>query len=154
MRFKVIVCTKCGRARGARADSKRVTCIKCGAILKVEEAKAYLTTDSESELAVGVAEVNARLQLRKGGDKKDIPHPSTVKAELCIRKAKRTYEQLIEDLGKRTGTFSFDDILALFAKEQGVVRSDIDEKEILNIIDRLKTKGFLVEPRDRLYRLI
>jgi len=153
MRFKVIVCSRCGRARGARTDSKKVTCSKCGTVIKVKEAKAYQTTDSEQELAAGVAEVNATLQLRKDGEKEDIPHPSSVRIGAGTKKARRkTVEHMIEELGKKRDTFSFEDILTLLSKEQGIARSDIDEGEILRLIDGLKTKGVLIEPRDGTYR--
>lgn len=64
MRFKVVVCSGCGWARGVRSGSKRVSCPRCGAVIKVQEAVAYFETDSEGDLVRGVADVNERLHRR------------------------------------------------------------------------------------------
>ena len=151
MRFKVIVCNKCGRARGARTASKRVTCNRCGAVIKVKEARAYLTTDSEQELAAGVAEINAELQLRKGGSREDIPDP----VKIGTRKARgEDLEKLILDLGKEKDRFTLEDIQNKFKHDFGVDNSILDERNMIRILDVMKEKGLLMEFRDGAYRLV
>ena len=151
MRFKVIVCNKCGRARGARTASKRVTCNRCGAVIKVKEARAYLTTDSEQELAAGVAEINAELQLRKGGSREDIPDP----VKIGTRKARgEDLEKLILDLGKEKDRFTLEDIQNKFKHDFGVDNSILVERNMIRILDVMKEKGLLMEFRDGAYRLV
>jgi hypothetical protein len=165
MRFKVVVCSRCGRARGVRSDSKRSSCHKCGATIKVREARAYLTTDSEKELAQGVAEVNAQLQQSRRKRKKGRRRKGT--KGTCRSKGKggrRTkakgrgkralYKEIILTLSTREGVFSFDEVLKAISKARLVPISKIDETEVAKILDELMDKGLIYEPRNGVYRRI
>jgi secreted Zn-dependent insulinase-like peptidase len=64
LKYGVIVCPKCGRARGVESIRKTVTC-QCGRVIKVGRMKLQYPTDSPLELADIVGKVNASL---KGGE--------------------------------------------------------------------------------------
>ncbi len=61
MKYGVIVCPKCGRARGVESSRKTTTC-QCGRQIKLARMKLRFVTDSPHELAQMVAEVNASLK--------------------------------------------------------------------------------------------
>lgn len=71
-RYGVIVCPKCGMAKGVEADKKTTTC-QCGRDIDMKRVKIMLLTDSPLELADLVAKANA--SLRGGG-----PMPSEKKS--------------------------------------------------------------------------
>jgi len=64
LRYGVVVCPKCGRARGVETVRKTVTC-QCGRVIKVGRMKLLYPTDSPLDLADIVGKVNASL---KGGE--------------------------------------------------------------------------------------
>lgn len=64
MKYGVVICPRCGRARGVEATRKTATC-QCGRIIKVGRMKLQYPTDSPLELAEIVGKVNAAL---KGGE--------------------------------------------------------------------------------------
>ena len=72
MKYGVIVCPKCGMARGVESDKKTTTC-QCGRKIDLTHMKLRYMTDSPLELAASVAKANAAL--RGGG-----PMPSERKS--------------------------------------------------------------------------
>jgi len=65
MKYAVIVCPSCGKARGAESGRKTVTCL-CGRVIDVPKVKFHYETDSPLDLANAVAQANA---LILGGEK-------------------------------------------------------------------------------------
>ena len=72
MKYGVIVCPKCGMARGIEAKKKTTTC-QCGRKIDLRHMKLRFMTDSPLELAGSVAKANEAL--RGGG-----PMPSERKS--------------------------------------------------------------------------
>lgn len=64
MKYGVIVCPKCGMAKGIEAAKKTTTC-QCGREIEMARVKLMFPTDSPMELAESVAKANAAL---RGGD--------------------------------------------------------------------------------------
>lgn len=64
MKYGVIVCPKCGMAKGVEASKKTTTC-QCGREIGMSRVKLKFPTDSPMELADLVAKANAAL--RGGG---------------------------------------------------------------------------------------
>jgi hypothetical protein len=60
LKYGVIICPKCGKARGVESVRKTVTC-QCGRKIKLARMKLQFMTDSPLELAEIVAKVNASL---------------------------------------------------------------------------------------------
>lgn len=71
MKYGVIICPKCGKARGVESRRKTTTC-QCGRKIILTRMKLQFPTDSPHELANIVGKVNASL---KGGG----PMPSAKK---------------------------------------------------------------------------
>jgi hypothetical protein len=64
MKYGVIVCPKCGMAKGVESAKKTTTC-QCGREIDMSRVKIMFLTDSPRVLAESVAQVNA--SLRGGG---------------------------------------------------------------------------------------
>lgn len=64
MKYGVIVCPKCGMARGVETSRKTTTC-QCGREIVMARTKVMFQTDSPIELAESVGKANAAL---KGGE--------------------------------------------------------------------------------------
>lgn len=56
----MIICPKCGMAKGVEADKKTTTC-QCGREIDMKRVKLKFMTDSPLELADSVAQANAAL---------------------------------------------------------------------------------------------
>ncbi len=65
MRYALIVCPACGKARGVESRRKTTTC-HCGRKIDVPKAKPHYETDSPLDLAHAVAQANAQIL---GGEK-------------------------------------------------------------------------------------
>ncbi|MEM0344010.1 MAG: DUF1922 domain-containing protein [Thermoplasmata archaeon] len=61
MRYGVIVCPKCGMARGVETAKKTTTC-QCGREIRLGRIKFHFKTDSPAELAEAVRRANAALR--------------------------------------------------------------------------------------------
>ena len=64
MAYVVIVCSRCRLARGAPEHARTASCPSCKRKLRVPELKKYHRTESLTELAEAIGQLNARL---KGG---------------------------------------------------------------------------------------
>jgi hypothetical protein len=64
-KYGVIVCPKCGMARGVETAKKTTTC-QCGKEIHLDRVKTMFLTDSPIELADSVAAANASL---RGGER-------------------------------------------------------------------------------------
>lgn len=60
MKYGVIICPKCGRARGVEAGKKTTTC-QCGREMNLSRVKLKFPTESPMELAKIVGQVNEAL---------------------------------------------------------------------------------------------
>lgn len=61
MKFGVIVCPKCKRAKGVDLSYKTTRCIRCGKVLKLENLKIFYETNSQGELQNAIGHMNAKL---------------------------------------------------------------------------------------------
>jgi len=61
MRFGVIVCPKCKRAKGVDLSYKTTKCIKCNKTLEIKGMKILYKTNSEIELRQKLGLINAEL---------------------------------------------------------------------------------------------
>ncbi|OGS56292.1 MAG: hypothetical protein A3K60_07530 [Euryarchaeota archaeon RBG_19FT_COMBO_56_21] len=64
MKYGVIVCPRCGMAKGVETNKKTTTC-QCGREIKLRRMKLRFQTDSPMELAGSVARANAAI---RGGE--------------------------------------------------------------------------------------
>jgi len=61
MKFGIIVCSKCKRAKGVDLSYKTTKCIRCNKILEIKKTKILYKTNSEIELRQKLGLINAEL---------------------------------------------------------------------------------------------
>lgn len=61
MKYGVIVCSKCKKAKGVMLSSKTTKCIRCGKILYLDKVKIFYKTNSEYKLRQSLGIINAKL---------------------------------------------------------------------------------------------
>jgi hypothetical protein len=66
MKFKVVQCPQCKKARGVRLEAKTGSCPRCGAQINLTKAKILCEADSEKELAKAVMKFNTEID---GGER-------------------------------------------------------------------------------------
>lgn len=150
MKYGVIVCPKCGMAKGVEAARKTTTC-PCGRQIRVHRARLKYPTDSPKTLADTVGKVNAALrgagkmptQRRrgKGGTYRSISEKAMA--------AKGTLERLktiAVELTNSRGEFTLDD----FRKVAPKVGRDTPERTLA----RLQEQGVIYEVSDGRYRAV
>jgi hypothetical protein len=64
MKFGVIVCPSCKKAKGVNLLNKTTKCVGCGKSLKIHGLKIFYKTDSTKELQQAIGLVNAELNGR------------------------------------------------------------------------------------------
>lgn len=110
----MIVCPKCGRARGVESAKKTTTC-QCGRMIKLSRMKLRFMTDSPHELAQTVAKVNASL---KGGGpmpsakkrKKRGPHAAISEKAASIKDPLERMHVMVVELTALRSEFDINDI--------------------------------------------
>jgi DNA-directed RNA polymerase subunit RPC12/RpoP len=150
MAFVVIVCSKCKWARGAKVESKRVKCTRCGATIDVRLARAFGRADNELDLARAVGEVNESLH-RRGKKPVGVGPGSTNEPPRPKFKGEREF---IMEFARTKGEFTLDEILQAMAASRGIAVQDVDKEKAMRAINDLMTKGFLFECRYCRYRIV
>jgi len=59
MKYGIVVCSKCRRAKGFLLSSKTTRCIVCGKVLKINKLKIMFKTDSIVEMQNAIGIINA-----------------------------------------------------------------------------------------------
>jgi hypothetical protein len=66
MKFRVVQCPRCKKARGVRFDAKTASCPRCGGQINLTKAKILYEVGSEKELAMAVMKYNTEIE---GGER-------------------------------------------------------------------------------------
>lgn len=141
MKYGVIICPKCGKARGVETSRKTVTC-QCGRQIKLTRLKPQFLTDSPLELAETVQKVNASL-LGAGPMPKEKRKTRQSPIEISPEKVKGIRDPLerarivITELAKRKPVFSSEDITKI-ATQFGGAKAD-------KLVERLLERGVIFE---------
>jgi hypothetical protein len=64
MRFGIVVCPKCKKAKGINLSCKTTRCIGCGKLLMLEKLRILHKTDSEQKLRQTLGLINAEMNGR------------------------------------------------------------------------------------------
>ena len=64
MRFGIVVCPKCKKAKGVNLSCKTTRCIRCGKLLMLEKLRILYKTDSEQKLRQTLGLINAEMDGR------------------------------------------------------------------------------------------
>ena len=150
MKYGVIICPKCGMARGVESRKKTTTC-QCGRKIKLGRIKYQFTTDFPIELAKAVAEANAKI--RSGGA---APSPRR-------RSGRDGYSRIVERARPVKGSL---ERLHEVAKALSELRSEFDVDDLRKvapklgnappekILARLVENNLVYEVRDGKYRAV
>lgn len=114
MKYGVIICPSCGKARGVETSRKSTTC-QCGRELKLSRMKFHMTTDTPHELALAVARANEllaegkKLPVEKGVRRRASPR----RPAKAVKTAKDPLEELrlvALELTRKKGDFDLSDL--------------------------------------------
>jgi hypothetical protein len=70
MRYAVIVCPRCQKAKGADLSFKTTKCPGCGKILTITKLKIFFETDSQEKLRQAIGLINAEVEGKRNEFKK------------------------------------------------------------------------------------
>jgi hypothetical protein len=150
MKYGLIICPKCGMARGVEAEKKTTTC-QCGREIELKRMKLKFLTDSPLELADSVAQANAAL--RGGGQLPPEKKPNRKDPFFVIAERAKPVKDPIErmriiakGLTDLRGDFGIEDV----RKVVSVLGKDSAE----DIIARLKEHNLIYESGAGAYRSI
>jgi hypothetical protein len=116
VRYGVIVCPRCGMAKGVETRSKTTTC-QCGRKIKLYKRNVKYQTESPIELAQTVAEVNAALQ--GGGARPPVRRAKPPARSPILDKAMSAktpadrLRTMAEELSRKDGDFGVEDLKPL-----------------------------------------
>jgi hypothetical protein len=150
VKYGVIVCPKCGMAKGVEADRKTTTC-QCGREIKMHSVKLMFQTDSPMELADSVAMVNASLRggehivVEKKGKKKDSYFVISERAK-TIKDPLERMRVVARELTALKVEFTFEDM----KKVAAIVGKNSPE----DMIARLKEHNLIYETGEGKYRSV
>jgi len=140
MKYGVIICPKCGKARGVETSRKTVTC-HCGRQIKLQRLKPQFLTDSPHELAETVQKVNASL---KGAGPMPKERRKTRSSTVAVDKEKLKTARdplerarvVLEGLAKKKPEFGADDLARISAQIGGKPK---------DLVERLLEGGVIYE---------
>ena len=69
MKFGLVVCPTCRRAKGVVLSCKTTRCHGCGKVIKLDKVKILYKTDSEEKLVEAIGLANAELDGKAEGFK-------------------------------------------------------------------------------------
>jgi transposase len=150
MKYAVIICPKCGKAKGVEAGKKTTSC-PCGREMTVARLKFYFETDSPSELARAVAEANEQLaegkkpSARRRTKHKD-PYARISERARVIKDPLERMHAVAKDLTSLQGEFGCEDLRRI-AHLVGKVSPE-------DMIARLQEQNLIYEVTDGRYRSV
>jgi len=59
MKYGIVVCSKCKRAKGFLLNNKTTRCIVCGKVLNIKKLKIMFKTDSRVKMRNAIGIINA-----------------------------------------------------------------------------------------------
>ena len=150
VKYGVIVCPSCGKARGVESDKKTTTC-QCGREIELSRVKVHHTTDSPLELADAVAQANA---LIAGGEtlkkeprpRKKGPHATIADKAKSVKDPLERMRIIASELTALKGEFDIDDV----RKVSGLLSKDSAE----DILARLQEHNLIYETAGGRFRSV
>lgn len=150
MKYAVIVCPKCGKAKGVEAERKTTTC-PCGREIVLSRTKFLFECDSPSENARAVAEANEQLaggskpRHRRRPSPKD-PYAGVAERARAIKDPLERMRVIAQELTAMHGEFGYDDVKRVAA----LVGKESPE----DIIARLQEHSLIYETSEGAYRSV
>lgn len=150
LKYGVMVCPKCGMAKGIETSKKTTTC-QCGREIVMSRMKLMFLTDSPMELADSVAKANASLRggeqvlTEKRSRKKD-PFFAIAERAKPIKDPIERMRVIARGLTEQKSSFSLDDV----RKVASLLGKDSAE----DIVARLQEHNLIYEVGDGAYRAV
>lgn len=148
MNYGVIICPKCGKAKGIETRKKTTTC-PCGREIRLKRGMFKFMTNSPSELAETVARVNAALHgaepmpKEKKRKRKD-SYAAMVEGTAAIKDPLERLHVIAVELTRLKGQFDLDDLRRVL----NIVGRDDPER----ILARLLESGIVFESSPGKYK--
>jgi len=148
MKYGVIICPKCGKAKGIEMRRKTTTC-PCGREIKLKRGMIKYMTDSPSELAETVARVNAALHgaepmpREKKRRRKD-SYAAMVKGTEAVKDPLERLHAITVELTRSKSQFELDDLRRVLT----IMGRDDSEKMLARLLER----GVIYESAPGKYR--
>jgi hypothetical protein len=114
LKYGVIICSKCGKAKGVETRRKTTSC-QCGREIRLKHGMFKFMTDSPSELADTVASVNAALHgaepmpKEKKRRRKD-SYAAMVEGTAVVKDPLERLHAIAAELTKSKSQFELDDL--------------------------------------------
>lgn len=150
MKYGVIVCPKCGKARGVETKKKTTSC-QCGREIVLSKTRFEFTTDSPLELADAVAQANEQLaggekiKLEKRRGKKN-PYSKLAESAKAIKDPMERMRIIAQHLTELKGDFLLEDVRQITS----LMGKDSPE----DVIARLKEHNLIYETADGKFRYV
>jgi hypothetical protein len=149
-KYGVIVCPKCGLAKGVEANKKTTSC-QCGREIVLARTKLMFLSDSPLELAESVAKANAALRggkdlPRERRSKSKDPYASIAERAKVIKDPIERMRVIARGLSELKTEFTIEDV----TKVTSVLGKDAPE----DIIARLQEHNLIYETGAGTYRSI
>ena len=167
MKFKVVQCPRCKKARGVRLNAKTTSCPRCGAQINLTKAKILCEVGSEKELAKAVMKFNTEIE---GGEReyaKDLNlarqkenhykveykssdiYDMVIKSLIDIRGKDKKIEAAAINLCRLLTEFTEDDLNEVL-KRIGIVK----DKGCSQYLHRLMENNVIYQPKSGIYRCL
>ena len=150
MKYAVIICPKCGKAKGVEAGKKTTTC-PCGREMVLSRQKFYFETDSPSELANAVAEANEQLsegkrpKARRKAKHQD-PYARISEQARAIKDPLERMRTVAQEMTTLQGEFSCEDLRRV-AHLVGTISPE-------DMVAKLQEHGLIYEVSEGMYRSV
>ena len=150
MRYAVIVCPSCGKARGVECERKTTTC-QCGKEIQVQRVGFQYETDSPMDLANAVAQANAlilggeRVKKERRSRKKD-PFAQVAEKARSFKDPLERLKAVARELTAAGGDFSVEELKKV-APLLGKMTAE-------DMAARMLEHGIVYETADGRFRLV
>lgn len=150
LKYGVLVCPRCGMAKGVETSKKTTTC-QCGREIVMSRVKLMFLTDSPMELADSVAKANASLRggeqvLTEKRPRRKDPYFKIAERAKPIKEPIERMRVIARDLTELKSKFSIDDVRKVVA----VLGKDSAE----DILARLQEHNLIYEVGEATYRSV
>jgi len=143
----VIVCPRCGRAKGVRASQKTTSC-QCGFVIPVHASRLKARVENVKDLPEAVRTVAAAGRLEAPRRKKPSRDVTTRVAEIAAKAGDRRHRIL-------AAAESLTAELVLFTAEDfDRVLRVLNLPEVQSCLDILRRENLLAEPRPGYFRVV
>ena len=119
MKYGLIICPSCGKARGVETNRKTTSC-PCGRSVKLRRSMIKYETDSPRELAEMVGQANEQLLAGKKFRRRRVKEPEdpcvrVAKASMALKDPVQRGEAIARGLTEELGAFGIEELRAVLS---------------------------------------